>query len=168
MNQTFTIYTDGSARGNPGKGGYGAIIMFRNGDKIEKVTLSQGYRYTTNNRMEITGVLKALEWVTNNIGKGQTIQIYTDSQYVANSINLRWLDKWEINHWYRDRTKMSVVKNRDLWEMINSLRKDHNLSISHVAGHADNMFNIEADALAVAAATSEDESTFIEDAGYKH
>lgn len=164
---TVDIYSDGSARGNPGPGGYGSYILYKDHDgELHKVKLSQGYKKTTNNRMEIMGVIKAIEWVNEHIGERCMLRVYSDSSYVVNAIIEGWIIKWKGNGWFRDNKKKYSVKNRDLWVRLEEVRKDHDFYITHVAGHANNEGNEIADSLAVAASTNEDTSTLIEDDGY--
>lgn len=133
------IYTDGAARGNPGRGGYGVILMW--GDK--KKELSAGYRLTTNNRMELLAVIVALESLTK---KHIPLSIYTDSQYIVNAIQQKWLDNWIRNDFKGGK------KNRDLWVRFYNLAKDFDIKFIWVRGHADNPFNNRCDELATAAA----------------
>lgn len=145
------IYTDGSSRGNPGPGGYGAILMW--GDKCKEI--SEGYRLTTNNRMELLAVVKALESLTK---KNIALTIFTDSQYVVNSVEKKWLDKWI-------RTDFSGgKKNKDLWLHYYKLAKDFTIKFKWVKGHADNPFNNRCDELATTAA---DGKHLLIDEGYE-
>lgn len=136
------IYTDGSSRGNPGRGGYGVILLWGN---IRK-ELSAGYRLTTNNRMELLAVIKALESLNK---KKIPLTIYTDSQYVVKAVQQGWLNKWI-------RTGFSGKKNKDLWMRFASLAKDYQITFKWVKGHADNPFNNRCDILATSAADSDD------------
>lgn len=133
------IYTDGSSRGNPGPGGYGAILMW--GDKRKE--LSAGYRLTTNNRMELMGVIAALEALTK---KNIRLTIYTDSQYIVNSIEKKWLDGWIRNNFAGGK------KNKDLWMRYYKLSKNFTIRFVWVKGHADNPHNNRCDILATTAA----------------
>jgi len=133
------IYTDGSSRGNPGPGGYGAILMW--GDKTKE--LSAGYRLTTNNRMELMAVIMALTSLTR---KNIPLTIFTDSQYVVNSIEKKWL-----NNWIKTDFK-GGKKNKDLWLKYFELSKHFTIKMKWVKGHADNAFNNRCDELATAAA----------------
>ncbi|HRH60751.1 MAG TPA: ribonuclease HI [Chitinophagaceae bacterium] len=145
------IYTDGASRGNPGPGGYGAILMFGNAKK----ELSAGYRLTTNNRMELMAVIAALEALRK---KNISLTIYTDSQYVVNSVEKKWLDKWV-------RTNFSGgKKNRDLWMRYYNLAHDYTIKFKWVKGHAENTFNNRCDELATAAA---DGKNLLVDEGYE-
>ena len=138
-----TIYTDGAARGNPGPGGYGAILMSGNHRK----EISQGYRKTTNNRMELMAVIAALESLKK---EGLNITVYTDSQYVAKAIKEGWLKKWIATQFRGGK------KNKDLWMQYHELAQRHHINFVWVRGHADNPFNNRCDELATAAADSRD------------
>ena len=145
------IYTDGSSRGNPGPGGYGAILMW--GDKRKE--LSAGYRLTTNNRMELLGVISALEALTK---RGIPLTICTDSQYIVKAVQEKWLDKWI-------RTSFAGgKKNKDLWMRFYNLSKDFKITFKWVKGHADNPFNNRCDELATTAA---DGTNLLVDVGYE-
>src|SRR5438067_6591174 len=133
------IYTDGSSRGNPGPGGFGAILMW--GDKRKEI--SAGYRKTTNNRMELLGVITALESLTK---KNIPLTIYTDSQYIVKAIQEKWLDKWIRTDFAGGK------KNKDLWTRFYKLAKDYQITFKWVKGHADNPFNNRCDVLATTAA----------------
>lgn len=146
----ITIYTDGSSRGNPGPGGYGAILMAGNHRK----ELSEGYRLTTNNRMELMAVIKALEALKK---PGQHLTIYSDSQYVVKAINEGWLRNWL-------RIDFKGKKNRDLWLRYHTLAKPHHVKFVWVKGHADNPLNNRCDELATAAA---DGKNLIIDEGFE-
>jgi len=145
------IYTDGSSRGNPGPGGYGAILMW--GPKRKE--LAAGYRLTTNNRMELLGVITAMESLTK---KNISLTIYTDSQYIVKAIQEGWL-----NNWVRTDFK-GGKKNKDLWMRFHSLAKDYNITFRWVKGHADNAFNNRCDELATQAA---DGKNLLIDEGYE-
>lgn len=137
--QQLMIYTDGAARGNPGPGGYGAVLLW--GDK--KRELSAGYRYTTNNRMELMAVIVALQSLTR---KDIPVTIYTDSQYVVNTVEKKWLDNWIKTDFKGGK------KNKDLWLLYHSLAKNFRIRFVWVKGHADNALNNRCDELATAAA----------------
>lgn len=145
------IYTDGSSRGNPGPGGYGVILMW--GDKRKE--LSAGYRLTTNNRMELLAVIVALESLTK---KNIRLTIYTDSQYIVNSIEKKWLDGWIRNNFAGGK------KNKDLWMRYHKLSKDYSIRFVWVKGHADNPYNNRCDVLATTAA---DGRNLLIDEGYE-
>ncbi len=145
------IYTDGSSRGNPGPGGYGAILMW--GDKRKE--LSAGYRLTTNNRMELMGVIAAIESLTK---KNIPLTIYTDSQYLVNSVEKKWLDGWIRNDFKGGK------KNKDLWTRFYKLAKDYKIKFVWVKGHHENAFNNRCDELATTAA---DGKHLLIDEGYE-
>lgn len=151
MSQTLTIYTDGSSRGNPGPGGYGALLLY--GEKRKE--LSAGYRRTTNNRMELMGVIAALEALKK---PGLTITLYTDSQYIVKALNEGWLNKWLATNFSGGK------KNKDLWVRFYDLYKQHRIAFKWVKGHADNPFNNRCDQLATAAA---DGRNLLVDEGYE-
>jgi len=135
-----TIYTDGACSGNPGPGGWGAILMY--GDN--KKELSGGEISTTNNRMELISVISALE----ALKEPCEVKLYTDSQYVANAVNLGWLESWQIKGWKR---KGGELKNIDLWMKLVSLLEKHKVTFEWVKGHSDNEYNNRCDELAVEA-----------------
>lgn len=135
----LVIYTDGASRGNPGPGGYGAILMWGQTRK----EISAGYRRTTNNRMELLAVIAALEALTK---EGLTIKIYSDSQYVVNAVEKKWLDKWIKTDFAGGK------KNPDLWRRYYQLSKKHQIKFQWVKGHADNPMNNRCDELATTAA----------------
>ncbi|HAG04932.1 MAG TPA: ribonuclease HI [Lachnospiraceae bacterium] len=139
------IYTDGACSGNPGKGGYGAVLLYK-GNRLE---LSEGYRKTTNNRMEILAVIVALE----ALKKPCSVTVYSDSQYVVNSVEKGWIYSWKKKNWIKsDRSK---VKNIDLWERMLPLLNKHKVNFIWVKGHADNKENERCDYLATNAANGE-------------
>lgn len=145
------IYTDGSSRGNPGPGGYGAILQWG----ATKKELSQGYRFTTNNRMELMAVIAALE----NLKKpGLNITIYSDSQYIVKAIQQGWLKNWMA-------TNFKGKKNKDLWLRYAELAHQHTIRFVWVKGHAENVYNNRCDILATTAA---DGKNLIADEGYEY
>ena len=133
------IYTDGASRGNPGPGGYGAILQWGN----TKKELSGGYRLTTNNRMELMAVIAALEALKK---EGLTITIFSDSQYVVKAVEQGWLKNWIATNFKGGK------KNKDLWLRYHELSKKHSIKFKWVKGHADNPFNNRCDVLATKAA----------------
>lgn len=143
-----TIYTDGAARGNPdGPGGYGAIIQFRDSKgTLHEREYSEGFAKTTNNRMELLGVITALEALT----KPCEVDLYTDSQYVVRAFNDHWIDNWQRRGWTN--SKKEPVKNRDLWERLLAAMKPHTVHFHWVKGHAGHPENERCDKLATAAA----------------
>lgn len=150
MSQQLIVYTDGAARGNPGPGGYGAILQW--GQTCKE--FSQGFRLTTNNRMELMAVIVALQQLKK---EGLDIVIYTDSQYVLNAVEKGWLNSWiKIN--------FKGKKNADLWLQYYQLAKKHRIKFIWVKGHADNPMNNRCDKLATAAA---DSRKWLADEGYE-
>lgn len=145
------IYTDGAARGNPGPGGYGAILMYGNKTK----ELSAGYRLTTNNRMELLAVISALKALTK---ENISLTIYSDSQYVINSVEKKWLDNWVKTNFKGGK------KNKDLWMEYYRLSKKFSIKFIWVKGHAENIFNNRCDELATTAA---DGNYLLIDEGYE-
>jgi len=137
--KSVTIYTDGACSGNPGPGGWGAVLMY--GSK--KKELSGGEKSTTNNRMELFSVITALE----ALKEPCEVKLHTDSQYVANAINNGWLEAWQKKGWKR---KGGEVKNLDLWMKLVPLLETHNVIFEWVKGHANNEHNNRCDELAVA------------------
>lgn len=151
MSQQLIIYTDGAARGNPGPGGYGAILKW--GNTVKEI--SQGYRRTTNNRMELLAVIMALRQLKK---EGVDIIIYTDSSYVVDSVEKRWVFGWV-------KTNFKDKKNADLWKQFLIEYKKHKIKFQWVRGHATNPGNIRCDELATAAA---DSGNYLIDEGYEN
>ncbi len=145
------IYTDGAARGNPGPGGYGAILMW--GDRQKE--LSAGYRLTTNNRMELMAVIAALKSLTK---QNLSLSIFTDSQYVLNSVEKKWLDGWIKTDFKGGK------KNKDLWLEYYHLSRNYTIKFVWVKGHAENEYNNRCDELATQAA---DGYNLLIDEGYE-
>lgn len=138
----ITIYTDGACSGNPGKGGFG-IVMISGKHRKE---ISQGYRYTTNNRMELLSVIVALEALKI---ENSEVRIYSDSKYVVDAIEKGWL-----NDWIRKRFKK--IKNQDLWLRYLDIEASHRVKLIWIKGHANNKENERCDQLAVEAASGKD------------
>ena len=138
--KTVTIYTDGACSGNPGPGGWGAILMYGGFQK----ELSGGEAHTTNNRMEITGVLEALA----ALREPCAVELYTDSQYVRNAVEKGWLRSWQKKNWVKADKKPAL--NPDLWERLLELCEKHTVRLHWVKGHAENAYNNRCDELAVA------------------
>jgi ribonuclease HI len=151
--QQITMYTDGSSRGNPGPGGYGTVLMSGNHRK----ELSQGYKLTTNNRMELMAVIAGLEALKKD---KLNITIYSDSQYVVKAVQEGWLKKWIATNFKGGK------KNRDLWMKYNELAQDHSIKFIWVKGHADNPLNNRCDELATEAADGHHHQLLI-DEGYE-
>ncbi|WP_129021510.1 ribonuclease HI [Edaphocola flava] len=135
---SLIIYTDGASRGNPGRGGYGIILQWGS----VKKELSQGYRLTTNNRMELLAVIVAMEVLTR---PGLQIMVYSDSKYVIDSVEKGWVFGWE-------KKGFEGKKNPDLWQRFLKLYRKHEVRFHWVKGHADNPYNNRCDVLATTAA----------------
>lgn len=138
------IYTDGACVGNPGPGGWAAIILMENNKK----EIFGGEKLTTNNRMELTAAIKAFEYCNENEGKQPSlkqIQIYTDSTYLKEGITI-WIKKWEKNNWKTSDKKN--VKNVDLWKKLKDLIKPYQIEWCWIKGHSENPMNDLADKLA--------------------
>ncbi len=138
------IYTDGSCLGNPGPGGWGAILRYSGTER----ELSGGFRLTTNNRMEILAAIEALD----ALKEPCQADLYTDSQYVCNAVEQRWLANWRRNGWKTSAKK--PVKNRDLWERLLPLLERHQVRFKWIRGHVGHAENERCDELARAAASS--------------
>jgi ribonuclease HI len=153
LGDTIIIYTDGACTGNPGKGGYGAVII--NGDRREE--LSAGYKLTTNNRMEMMGAIAALESLKSN----SKVKLHSDSKYIVDAMVKGWAKKWQTNGWRRNSKEMA--KNPDLWQELLDLCKIHDVEFIWVKAHAGIAENERCDRLAVAAAQG---SNLVTDRGY--
>jgi ribonuclease HI len=145
----ITIYTDGSARGNPGPGGYG-VVLISGRHRLEK---SEGYKLTTNNRMELMAVIAGLEALKI---KGSNVVVYTDSKYVADAVNKGWLFQWETKAFKKK-------KNPDLWLRFLKIYRKHNVRFIWIKGHASNQENEKCDQLALEATKNR---SLLEDTGY--
>jgi len=143
------IYTDGACSGNPGPGGIGAVLVM---GELRK-EISCGYRKTTNNRMELTAAIMALSALKRRC----SVELYSDSQYLVESMEKGWVQVWQANHWKKK-------KNRDLWIKMLELDKRHEVKFIWVKGHAENEFNNRCDELAVEAAAGNDR---LVDEGYE-
>ena len=133
------IYTDGACSGNPGPGGWAAVLLY--GDK--KKEISGGERDTTNNRMEMMAVISALE----TLKEPCEVDLYTDSQYIVNAIEQGWVYAWKKKGWIK--SNKEPAKNPDLWEHLLKLLKHHKVKFHWIKGHADNPYNNRCDELAV-------------------
>jgi len=139
------IYTDGACQGNPGPGGYAAILSWRGEEK----EIVKGFQHTTNNRMELSAViagLRALKYPCR-------VRIHTDSQYISRAINESWLNKWQKNGWKT--SQKTEVKNQDLWEELVQLMHVHKVEFIWVRGHSGHEYNELCDRLARQAAEKE-------------
>ncbi len=151
MQDPVIMYTDGASRGNPGPGGYGTILMWKGNEKEYLGVFSR----TTNNRMELMAVIAGLEALRKN---GLRLKIYSDSQYVVNSIEKGWLKNWIATNFKGGK------KNKDLWLRYSDLAGKHHIQFHWVKGHASNPHNNRCDELATQAA---DGNHLLEDEGYE-
>lgn len=150
MAKQLIIYTDGAARGNPGRGGYGVVLQW--GESYKE--FAQGYRLTTNNRMELLAVVVALQKLTRT---GLDVVVYSDSSYVVDAVEKGWLKNWQ-------RINFKDKKNADLWKLYIEEAKNYKVKFIWVKGHADNKYNNRCDQLATAAA---DGRNLLIDEGYE-
>ena len=134
---SVAIYTDGAAKGNPGKGGYGIVLL---SGKLRK-ELSKGFRLTTNNRMELLAVIVSLEALKK---KPESVIVFSDSKYVVDAVEKKWVFGWE-------KTNFNKKKNPDLWIRFLKVYRQHNVAFKWVKGHSDNAENNRCDFLAVEA-----------------
>lgn len=137
----ITIYTDGACSGNPGPGGWGAVLMY--GEHRKEI--SGGDAHTTNNRMELTGPIEALELLKQPC----KVRLYSDSAYLVNAFNQHWIANWQRNGWQTSQKK--PVENKELWQRLLELCRTHEVEFIKVKGHADNTENNRCDELARAA-----------------
>ena len=137
VNEKIVIYTDGACSGNPGKGGWGAILKYGNHTK----EISGYAELTTNNKMELQAVIEALKLIK----KDYDIEIFTDSNYVKDGIT-KQINTWKLNNWKT--TKKESVKNKELWLELDELRQKYNINWNWVKGHADDELNNRVDELA--------------------
>ena len=142
----MTIYTDGGAINNPGPGGYGAVIL----DGSNRRELSGGFRWTTNNRMELMACIVALK----SLKLKSSVVLYTDSSYVVNGIEKGWAESWRANNWIKGDKK--PARNKDLWEALLELSEKHRVSCRWVKGHAGNEGNERCDELVKEASARDD------------
>ena len=144
MSKEVIIYTDGACSGNPGPGGWGTILMYK--DSKKEIS---GYKEdTTNNVMEITAVIEGLKLLKEPC----KVQIYSDSAYVVNAFNQHWIENWIKKNWQN--SKKEPVKNKELWLELYALVKQHEVEFIKVKGHSDNEFNNRCDELARNAITA--------------
>ena len=149
------IYTDGACSGNPGPGGYGAILDY----KGKKKEISAGFKLTTNNRMEILAAIAALECLKEPC----KVTLYSDSRYLVDAVEKNWVKRWRDNGWKRNKADKAL--NVDLWERLLKMLDMHEVSFKWVKGHASNPQNNRCDELARGAA--QNNAGFLEDTGYK-
>lgn len=152
-----TIYSDGSSRGNPGPGGFGTVLHYvDNEGKLHTMELTEGYRLTTNNRMELLGVIKGLE----ALNRPCEVTVISDSQYVVKAFTEHWIDSWVKSNWKR---KTGPVANADLWKRLLIAMEPHNCEFVWVKGHAGHPENERCDKLATGSADSDN---LLEDYGF--
>ena len=144
MSDKITIYTDGACSGNPGPGGYGAVMHHGK----HRNELSGGFRKTTNNRMELLAVIEGLQ----ALKRPCEVTIFSDSKYIVDAVNKGWAKRWQANGWKRNKRENAL--NPDLWTRLLKLLDVHKVELSWVKGHAGNPGNEHADALAVGASKS--------------
>lgn len=154
MLKKVTIFSDGAARGNPdGPGGYGAILQYTDSaGKLHEKELSEGFAQTTNNRMELLGVIAAMECLRVPC----EVDVYSDSKYVVSAFNENWIGSWQKNGWKT--ASKQPVKNRELWERLLKAMEPHTVHYHWVKGHAGHPENERCDALATSAADAARES----------
>ena len=138
MDEKVIIYTDGACSGNPGPGGWGAILMYKGAKK----EISGGMKNTTNNIMEVTAVIEALKCLKVE----SDVQVYSDSAYTVNAFKQGWIYNWMRNGWKT--SNKEPVKNKELWQELYALTKKHKVEFIKVKGHADNEFNNRCDEMA--------------------
>ena len=142
----ITLYTDGACSGNPGPGGFGAVLQLGE----HRNELSGGFRSTTNNRMELLAVIKGLEALKQSC----EVTVYSDSRYIVDAVNKGWAVRWRANGWRRNKKDRAV--NPDLWARLLDQLERHDVDFQWVKGHAGNLGNELADKLAVAASRRDD------------
>ena len=142
----INIYTDGACSGNPGPGGYGAILAYNDHRK----ELSGGFRDTTNNRMELMAAIVALEYLREPC----TVTVVTDSQYIVNAVEKRWVYRWKANGWMRNKKEKAI--NPDLWDRLLQQLDRHQVRFQWIRGHNGHPENERCDELAVSAASQPD------------
>lgn len=133
-----TIYTDGACSGNPGPGGWAAVLQYK--DAVREISGAEAM--TTNNRMELTAAIRALQMLKEPCG----VELYTDSAYMHKAFTEKWIDRWLVNDWKTSSKK--AVENQDLWMELIALTRTHEVSFIKVKGHGDNEFNNRCDKLA--------------------
>ena len=144
------IYTDGACSGNPGKGGYGTILIAEDDNgKVHKKEITQGFEVTTNNRMELLAAIVGLE----ALKKPCDVELTSDSKYLVDAFNQKWVDGWVKKGWKG--ANKQPVKNQDLWKRLLEAKKNHNVKFNWVKGHNGHEFNERCDEMAVASANGE-------------
>lgn len=144
------IYTDGACSGNPGKGGYGTILIAEDeSGKVHKKEITQGFRVTTNNRMELLAAIVGLE----ALKKPCDVELTSDSKYLVDAFNQKWVDGWVKKGWKG--ANKQPVKNQDLWKRLLEAKKNHNVKFIWVKGHNGHEFNERCDEMAVQSSNGE-------------
>jgi len=152
------IYTDGACSGNPGNGGYGTILIAEDDSgKVHKKEITQGFRITTNNRMELLAAIVGLE----ALKKPCDVELTSDSKYLVDAFNQKWVDGWVKKGWKG--ANKQPVKNQDLWKRLLEAKKPHNVKFIWVKGHNGHEFNERCDEMAVQSSNSEN---LLEDEGF--
>ena len=153
------LFSDGSAKGNPGPGGYGTILQYEdNAGKVYEKTMSAGYELTTNNRMELMGAIVGFE----ALNRPCMVEVVSDSKYLVDAFNHRWIDGWVKNGWKRG--KSGPVKNVDLWKRLLAAMEPHEVCFTWVKGHNAHPENERCDRMATSAA---DGTGLLQDVNYK-
>lgn len=137
----ITIYTDGACSGNPGKGGWAAMLIYK--ERVREISGAE--IETTNNKMELRAVIEALKCLKYE----SEVTVYSDSAYIVNAIALGWLESWKTSNWIGSNRK--PIQNKELWVELNTLLDKHHVNFQKVQGHSDNTYNNRCDALARAA-----------------
>lgn len=152
------IYTDGACSGNPGKGGYGTILVAEDDNgKVHKKEITQGFRVTTNNRMELLAAIVGLE----ALKKPCDVELTSDSKYLVDAFNQKWIDGWIKKGWVG--SNKQPVKNQDLWKRLLEAKKEHNVKFIWIKGHNGHAYNERCDQMAVQSSNSEN---LLEDEGF--
>ncbi len=149
------IYTDGACSGNPGPGGWGAVLSYKSAEK----ELSGYEADTTNNRMELMAAIQAMQ----ALKEACEVQLYTDSAYLCNAYNQHWIDSWQVKNWKTAAGK--PVENQDLWKALLSCTNKHRVTFHKVKGHSDNKKNNRCDELARLAIRSNGQKTVMDENG---
>lgn len=153
------IYTDGACSGNPGKGGYGTILIAQDDNgTTHKKELTEGFKVTTNNRMELLAAIVGLE----ALKKPCDVELTSDSKYLVDAFNQKWVDGWIKKGWKG--ANKQPVKNQDLWKRLLKAKEPHNVKFIWVKGHAGHEFNERCDEMAVNSANSDN---LLDDTGFK-
>lgn len=152
------IYTDGACSGNPGKGGYGTILVAEDDNgKIHKKELTQGFKVTTNNRMELLAAIVGLE----ALKKPCDVELTSDSKYLVDAFNQKWIDGWIKKGWVG--SNKQPVKNQDLWKRLLEAKKEHNVKFIWIKGHNGHEYNELCDKMAVQSSNSDN---LLDDEGF--